>query len=111
MKLTQQHYPTIEIDNREPDIIQIWQNGKEDSNVIQIEREAMNKLIELLRESKANTQPLYAFGQTLSNGWKITDREFNPSGAPTAMAWYYQIKNKPNEWFKEEAITKLITKD
>lgn len=43
MKLTQQHYPTIEIDNREPDIIQIWQNGKEDSNVIQIERE---KLVE-----------------------------------------------------------------
>ena len=46
MKLTQQHYPTIEIDNREPDIIQIWQNGKEDSNVIQIEREKYFEFME-----------------------------------------------------------------
>jgi len=45
MKIEQQHYPTIEIDNREPDIIQLWKNGKEDSNVVQIERRQIFKLI------------------------------------------------------------------
>lgn len=39
IKIEQLEYPDIAIDNSEKDIIQIWQNGKEDSNVIQIERE------------------------------------------------------------------------
>ena len=51
MKIHQKHYPTIEIDNREPDIIQIWMNGKEDSNVVQVERINVIDLIIKLREA------------------------------------------------------------
>jgi len=48
----QVHYPAIEIDNNEKDIVQIWQNGKEDSNVIQVERGKMDELISKLVEAK-----------------------------------------------------------
>jgi hypothetical protein len=44
MKIEQTHYPPLLIDNSEPDIIQVWQNGKEDSNVIQIERDKVFRL-------------------------------------------------------------------
>lgn len=45
--IKQQHYPDIEIDDTEKDIIQLWQRGKEDINVIQIERENLAALQEL----------------------------------------------------------------
>lgn len=41
--MKQSNYTPIEIENNEKDIIQIWQNGKTDSNVIQIERENVIK--------------------------------------------------------------------
>jgi len=51
MKIQQQHYPTIEIDNSEPDVIQLWMNTPNDSNVIQIERINVIDLIIQLRKS------------------------------------------------------------
>lgn len=50
MKVSQKYYPTLEFDNREDDIIQIWQHGKEESNVIQIERERISELINALKQ-------------------------------------------------------------
>lgn len=44
--IKQEHYPNIEIDNREKDIVQLWQK----SDVIQIERENIKALIELLNK-------------------------------------------------------------
>ncbi len=48
MKITQRHYPTIEIDNQEKDIIQIWMNSNNDSNVIQIERDKYFEFMEAM---------------------------------------------------------------
>ena len=48
--MQQKHYPLIKIDNSETDIIQLWQQGKEDTNVIQIEREKIPLLIDLLQK-------------------------------------------------------------
>jgi len=44
--LIQEHYPEIEIDLREKDIVQIWQDG----DVIQIERYLIENLIEILKK-------------------------------------------------------------
>ena len=55
MDVLQKFYGTLEIDTREKDIIQIWQKGKEEINVIQIERENISALIYLLE--KENTKP------------------------------------------------------
>ena len=49
--IKQKYYPSIEIDNSESDIIQLWMNGKEDVNVIHIERENILLLIEQLKLS------------------------------------------------------------
>jgi N-acetylglutamate synthase/N-acetylornithine aminotransferase len=50
--IQQTFYPNITVDDSENDIIALWQSGKEDSNIIQIEREKLkeliNKLLELL---------------------------------------------------------------
>lgn len=46
--IDQVHYPKIEVDHSENDIIQLWQSGKEDSNVIQIEREKVKELSSLI---------------------------------------------------------------
>ena len=43
-KINQKHYPKIEVDTREKDIVQLWQNG----DVIQIERENIKTIIDLL---------------------------------------------------------------
>lgn len=45
--IKQKHYPKLEIDCSEKDIIQIWMDGY--SNVIQIERENIQKLIDVLK--------------------------------------------------------------
>lgn len=44
MKIQQKFYPSIEIDATEKDIVQLWQNG----DVVQIERENLEQLIEIL---------------------------------------------------------------
>jgi len=49
--IKQKYYLSIEIDNSESDIIQLWMNGKEDVNVIHIERENILLLIEQLKLS------------------------------------------------------------
>jgi hypothetical protein len=49
--IKQKHYPKLEIDSTEKDIIQIWMNGKEDSNVIQIERENLQAIINILNKN------------------------------------------------------------
>lgn len=41
--MKQSNYPQIVFEGSEKDIIQVWQNGKTDSNVIQIERENVVK--------------------------------------------------------------------
>ena len=46
--IKQKHYPQLEIDCRERDIIQVWMNGKEDANVIQIEKINLHALIDIL---------------------------------------------------------------
>ena len=50
MEISQKYYQALEFDLQESDIIQIWQNGKEHSNVVQIERERINDLIEKLKQ-------------------------------------------------------------
>ena len=35
----QKHYPTLQVDSNENDIVQIAQNGKEDFNLIMVEKE------------------------------------------------------------------------
>jgi len=47
--IKQKHYPQLEIDCKEQDIIQVWMNGKEDSNVIQIEKDNLQAVIDLLK--------------------------------------------------------------
>lgn len=47
--IKQKDYPQLEIDCREQDIIQVWMNGKDDSNVIQIEKSNLQALIDLLK--------------------------------------------------------------
>ena len=51
--ITQRFYPPIEVDSTEKDIVQIWCNGKEDSNVVQIERSNLQPLIDILKEQQA----------------------------------------------------------
>lgn len=48
MIIKQKHYNQLEVDLNEKDIVQIFMNGKEDKNVIQIERENLSKLILIL---------------------------------------------------------------
>ena len=47
--IKQKDYLQLEIDCREQDIIQVWMNGKDDSNVIQIEKSNLQALIDLLK--------------------------------------------------------------
>ncbi len=49
IKIKQKKYATIEIDNSEKDIVQLWMNGKTDINVVQIERENVLLIIETLK--------------------------------------------------------------
>lgn len=46
--IKQEYYPHIEFDDTETDILQIWQHGKDESNVIQIERCNIELLIDQL---------------------------------------------------------------
>jgi hypothetical protein len=55
--MNQKNYPKIEIDNSEKDIIQIWQKGKTDVNVIQIERDKLIQFIISLQNT--NQQELF----------------------------------------------------
>ena len=50
MKIVQEHYPTIEIDESESDAIQLWQKYPESCELIIIEREKIHELIELLQQ-------------------------------------------------------------
>lgn len=43
--LKQKHYPSLEIDVREKDIIMLWQRGE----VVQIERENIEQLISIIK--------------------------------------------------------------
>ena len=55
--LGQMNYPHIEIDDTDVEIIQLWQSGKLDVNLIMIEREKIPELIELLKSKmKWSTQ-------------------------------------------------------
>lgn len=49
--IKQKHYGTIEIDNREKDIVQIWCNQSQTGNVVQLERKNVKQLIKLLEKS------------------------------------------------------------
>ncbi len=48
--ILQDHYRFIEIDASEKDIVQIWQNSSVTSDVIQIERENIQELIDILKK-------------------------------------------------------------
>ncbi len=48
--ISQRHYPKLEIDTREKEIVQIHMNGKEDFNTIQVERKNLQKLINILKK-------------------------------------------------------------
>jgi len=53
MKIKQKHYGTIDVDSYEQDIVKIWQYGKKgDINVVQVEKENIDKLIEILQKAK-----------------------------------------------------------
>lgn len=47
--LTQVHYGPISIDNKESDVVMLWQHGKHESNVILIERNQIQQLIANLK--------------------------------------------------------------
>jgi hypothetical protein len=55
--IRQVHYPKLEIDCTEKDIIQIYMNGKEDSNVIQIEKWNLQAVIDILQPVANNFKP------------------------------------------------------
>ena len=52
MEIKQKGYPNIRFDNSENDIIQLWQNGKDEYDLIQIKYENIDKLIEILNKLK-----------------------------------------------------------
>ena len=53
MKVFNQNlYPNLEIDLKEKDIISIWMNENDESNVIMIERKNVDALCKLLTENK-----------------------------------------------------------
>lgn len=47
-KIEQNHYPNLEVDVIEPDIVQIWMQSPKDAQVVQVERENLLKLINIL---------------------------------------------------------------
>lgn len=49
-EIKQVQYPTLELDNSEKDIIEIWQKGETEFNLIQVERENIKTLIDLLNQ-------------------------------------------------------------
>lgn len=49
--IKQKKYGTIEIDNREKDIVQIWCFQRCSSNVVQVERKNIKKLISKLQKT------------------------------------------------------------
>lgn len=49
MEIDQKKYKPIETDNREPDIVMLWQGKGKHSNVIQIERNKIPVVIEYLK--------------------------------------------------------------
>lgn len=49
--IKQKNYGTIEIDNREKDIIEIWCNQRVSCNVVQVERKNINRLIKQLQKT------------------------------------------------------------
>lgn len=57
--IKQKDYPQLEIDCREQDIIQVWMNGKDDSNVIQIEKSNLQALIDLLKREADSFKNLH----------------------------------------------------
>lgn len=46
--LEQKNYPKIEVDIRETDVVMFWQEGKEDKNVLLLEKESIPELIKVL---------------------------------------------------------------
>ena len=52
IKIDQKFYGNLEIDTSEKDIVILWMNEKTESNCIQIERENLNQLIEILQKQK-----------------------------------------------------------
>jgi hypothetical protein len=40
----------VEVNNEEKDIVQLWQHGKDDVNVVMVERERIQELIEVLQK-------------------------------------------------------------
>lgn len=58
--MEQKHYPAIEFDNGEPDVVVINQHGKRDWNTLMIERELIPGFIQLLLNCEGSTlQPYY----------------------------------------------------
>jgi hypothetical protein len=49
-RIKQKYYGTLEIDNREKDMIMIWCREGKSNEVIHIERGNIKKVIELLKE-------------------------------------------------------------
>lgn len=47
----QEHYPDLIIENNEPDIIVVWQHGRDESQVMHIERERVEEFINQLTEA------------------------------------------------------------
>ena len=50
-KINQKHYGQLEVENREPDIVQIWMKEPNDYQVIFIERENVRALINELEKT------------------------------------------------------------
>ena len=48
-KIEQKFYGTIEVDKKEKDVIQIWNFQKQSAGLVQIERENIPALIEILK--------------------------------------------------------------
>ncbi len=53
--IIQKYYGTIDVENQEPDVVEIWMHQKNDPQVVQIERENVPELIKMLQSTL--TQP------------------------------------------------------
>jgi hypothetical protein len=52
MTIFQPDYGNIEIDTREKDVINLWQEGKQEINVLMVERDMLDVFIEQLTKLK-----------------------------------------------------------
>jgi len=66
----QKHYPTLQVDSNENDIVQIAQNGKEDFNLIMLEKERARCFALLVCPELAHLEGALLAEQELNNQLK-----------------------------------------